>query len=400
MLVKGRGSHHYHPDNHREQPYRVVKIMRDFGRTGNMEAHRRIAVEESVIGAAYLIASWYIYYFVSIWGLRDHLVDGGFLWYTQGIGIHIEIWVLGIGFGCLFALVNVLSEVPSFRQRPFGQIILFKTGLYLAGLLVLVVLVNALFIIFVFSREEMLSLWGLISPRLFLALAAWLSLSLLSLTFLLEVRRKIGPGNLLALVTGKYHRPREEAHVFLFLDLRGSTTIAEQLGHTRYSQFIRHCFHDLTDSVIRFQAQVYQFVGDEVVLTWPGKNPAAERLSLGLFFAFRDRLEERQKWYQTTYGVSPEFRGGIDEGLVTASEVGDIKREIAFHGDALNTAARLLELCRDYDSPVLVSGRIQEAVAREREWLTEFQGDLTLRGKTESVAVYGVAERMNSLGPR
>ncbi len=365
-----------------------------------MKAHRRIAVEESVIGAAYLIASWYIYYFVAVWGLRDHLVDGGFLWYTQGIGIHIEIWVLGIGFGCLFALVNVLSEVPSFRQRPFGQIILFKTGLYLAGLLALVVLVNALFMIFVFSREEMLSLWGLTSPRLFLALAAWLSLSLLSLTFLLEVRRKIGPGNLLALVTGKYHRPREEAHVFLFLDLRGSTTIAEQLGHTRYSQFIRHCFHDLTDSVIRFQARVYQFVGDEVVLTWPGKNPAAERLSLGLFFAFRDRLEERQEWYQKTYGVSPEFRGGIDEGLVTASEVGDIKREIAFHGDALNTAARLLELCREYDSPVLVSGRIQEVVAREREWLTEFQGDLTLRGKTESVAVYGVAERMNSLGPR
>ncbi len=91
MLVKGRGSHHYHPDNHHEQPYRVVKIMRDFGRTGNMEAHRRIAMEESVIGAAYLIASWYIYYFVSIWGLRDHLVDGGFLWYTQGIGIHAKI---------------------------------------------------------------------------------------------------------------------------------------------------------------------------------------------------------------------------------------------------------------------------------------------------------------------
>ena len=47
--------------------------------------------------------------------------------------------------------------------------------------------------------------------------------------------------------------------------------------------------------------------------------------------------------------------------------MGGIKREIAFHGDALNTAARLLELCREYDAPVLVSGRVRkslEAVAR------------------------------------
>lgn len=365
-----------------------------------MKAQSRRVLEESAIGAIYLIGTWYIYIFVSVWGLREHLVDGGLMRYTQGVGIHIEIWVMGIGFGLLFALMNILSERPGFRQRPFGQIILLKTGLYLAGLAALVILVNALFLLFVFSWEELQSLWDLISSRLLIALAAWISLSLLSLTFLLEVRRKIGRENLLALMTGKYHRPREEAHVFLFLDLRGSTTIAEQLGHTRYSQFIRHCFQDLTESVLRFQARIYQFVGDEVVLTWPGKNPAAERLSLSLFFAFKDRLEERGQWYQSTYGVSPEFRGGIDEGLVTASEVGDIKREIALHGDALNTAARLLELCRDYDTPVLVSGRIQEAVSREREWVTEFQGDLSLRGKKQPVAVYGVSERINSRGPR
>ena len=47
----------------------------------------------------------------------------------------------------------------------------------------------------------------------------------------------------------------------MFLDLVGSTKIAERLGHKTYSRFIRHCFHDLTDIVLRYKAEIYQYVG-------------------------------------------------------------------------------------------------------------------------------------------
>ncbi len=110
------------------------------------------------------------------------------------------------------------------------------------------------------------------------------------------------------------------------------------------------------------------------------------------FFAFQKRLAERGDWYEGAFGVAPEFRGGVEGGVVTATEVGDIKREIAFHGDALNTAARLLELCRDYQRPVLVSGRIQETIAGDPGLATEFQGEITLRGKTVPMAVFGVVQ--------
>ena len=355
-----------------------------------MKAPHRIALEEAAFGAVFLTAAWYVFYFAAVWALRDYLMDGGFLNYTRGLGIHVEIVAMGLGLGCLFAFINLLFEGTTLRQRPLGKIILIKTGIYLLGFVGIMVAVNVIFLSFLYSWDELQELWGLISPRLLLGMAGWLGLSLLALTFLFEVRRKIGPGNLLALITGKYHRPREEARVFLFLDLKGSTTIAEQLGHKRYSQFIRHCFHDLTESVLNFRGQIYQFVGDEVVLTWPGRDPDAERRSLGTFFAFKDRLTEKREWYETNYGVAPEFRGGVEEGLVTATEVGDIKREIAFHGDALNTAARLLELCREYDCPVLISGRINEVVSRESGWSTRLQGEITLRGKKGPLAVYGV----------
>ncbi len=355
-----------------------------------MRALRRIVLDEAMIGVPFMLGAWYLYFLFTAWGLLDYLGEGMLREYATGPAIHVEIVLASLGTALLMAVINHLSEVPAIRHRPFGQIILMKCGFYLVGLVFLGVLVNAVFILFIYDLEEMRALWASFSPRLLVSLCTMFAVSLLALTFLLEVRRKVGPGNLWALFIGKYHRPREEARVFLFLDLKDSTTIAEKLGHARYSQFIRHCFHDLTDLVFEYRAQIYQFVGDEVVLTWKGRDPHAERRSLGMFFAFRDRLAQRRGWYEDTYGVAPEFRGGVEEGLVTATEVGDVKREIAFHGDALNTAARLLELCRDVESPVLVSGRIHDVVAREKEWSTQPKGEITLRGKTEPVAVYGV----------
>jgi adenylate cyclase len=355
-----------------------------------MRVLRRIVFEEAVIGILFLTVAWYVYYLVAVWGMSDYAGDSALRAYVTGPGIHVEILVLAIGFGLLLALVNRLSDVPALRRQPVGHIILIKGGLYIGGMVVAIALVHGIFLAFLFSMEEIRGLWNAMSPRLVISLMVFLVLSLFGLAFLLEVRRKVGPGNLGALLTGRYHRPREEDRIFLFLDLKGSTTIAERLGHARYSQFIRHCFHDLTEAVLLFQAEVYQFVGDEVVLTWPRARGHAVSKSLDTFFAFQERLTERQEWYQDEFGFTPEFRGGVEQGSVTVTEVGDIKREIAFHGDALNTAARLLELCPEYDAAILVSGRIQEWIADEPSLLTALQGEITLRGRQEPVTVYGV----------
>jgi adenylate cyclase len=355
-----------------------------------MKALRRIVLEEAVIGVVFLTVAWYLYYVMAVWGMLDYLAEGTLKDYTTGPGIHVEIIVSALGLGVLLAVVNHLADRAAFRRRSLGQIILIKAALYLAGLSLVILVIHAVFLLFFFSWDEIRGLWEAMSPRLLTSLMMFVLLSFLGVAFLLEVRRKVGPGNLGALLVGWYHRPRVEDLVFLFLDLKGSTAIAERLGHTRYSQFIRHCFHDLTEFVLSFQAQIYQFVGDEVVLTWPQGRGNAGKRSLDTFFAFRERLVERRLWYQEEFGVSPEFRGGVEGGSVTVTEVGDIKREIAFHGDALNTAARLLELCQQYDAPILVSERIQQSVATEPGLSTELQGEITLRGKAETVTVYGV----------
>lgn len=355
-----------------------------------MRASRRIFLEETGLGAGFLTAAWYFYGLVGTWAFLDYFEEGLFKTYITGPGIHLEMLVSGLGFGVGLAVVNHFSDSSWLRRRPFGQIVLLKSAIYLVVLLVLVAVVNLLLLAFVFSWDELRELQSVMTPRLILGLALFQTTNILAANFLLEVRRKMGPGNLWALVSGRYHKPREEQRVFLFLDLKGSTTIAESLGNVRYSRFIRDCFHDLTESVLRYGGQIYQYVGDEVVLSWPSRIPSSERLSLETCFSFQRRLSEKGEWYLQRYGVRPEFRGGIAHGRVTVTEVGDIKREIAFHGDALNTAARLVELCREVERPVLVSAPIHEAIAGEPDLSSVLQGEFTLRGRAEPVSVFGV----------
>lgn len=351
---------------------------------------KRIVLEEAIIGVVFLTTGWYAYYLTAVWGMLDYVEEGAFRAYVTGPGIHVEILALGALLGLLLAVINHLAEVPAFRSLSVGQIIVMKGALYLAGLVLLVGAVHGLFLLFIFSWEEVQELWGAMSLRLLVSLVTFVILSSLGLAFLLEFRRKVGPGNFGALLLGRYHRPRQEDRVFLFLDLKGSTAISERLGHARYSQFIRQCFQDLTEFVLLFQAQIYQFVGDEVVLTWPQSSEEAGRKSLDTFFGFRAKLEDRRGWYRQEYGVVPEFRAGVEGGSVTATEVGDIKREIAFHGDVLNTAARLLELCREGNEPVLVSESIQRGISPGTGYLAEARGEVKLRGKSEPVKVYRV----------
>ena len=49
--------------------------------------------------------------------------------------------------------------------------------------------------------------------------------------FFRQLDRILGPGVLLSYLLGRYHRPHREARIFMFLDLKSSTSLAEELGH-------------------------------------------------------------------------------------------------------------------------------------------------------------------------
>jgi 3-oxoadipate enol-lactonase len=161
------------------------------------------------------------------------------------------------------------------------------------------------------------------------------------------LRSKIGYQDFGNLLLGRYRTPREEQRAFTFLDLKSSTTIAERLGHRTYSRLIQDSFRDLTDSLIETGAEVYQYVGDEAVLSWPVEKAVEDANCVRAYYLFRARLERKGARYQERYGLVPAFKAGVNMGAVTVVEVGVLKRAIVYHSDVLNTAARIQALCNE-----------------------------------------------------
>jgi adenylate cyclase len=85
----------------------------------------------------------------------------------------------------------------------------------------------------------------------------------------IKMNRMIGVNVLRYFAEGVYHRPTSEERIFLVVDLQGSTQLAERLGSTRYFELLRRFVDGLTEPVLDSGGEIYQYAGDEVVVTWP-----------------------------------------------------------------------------------------------------------------------------------
>ena len=229
----------------------------------------------------------------------------------------------------------------------------------------------------------------LLSSRVLLVITYW-GLAVLAGLFILEVSDKFGQGVLVSFLLGNYHRPKEEARIFMFLDLKSSTTHAEKLGHIRYSQLIQDCFFDLTDTVIEHGAVIYAYVGDAVILTWQMDKGLRDNNCLNMFFDYDRTIKDRNDYYQKQYNVVPEFKAGINAGQVTVAEVGELKKELAYHGDVLNTAARIQEVCNQYSCSLLVSEYLIKQMDLGDDFTKDFIGSVPLKGRQEPVNIFSV----------
>jgi adenylate cyclase len=177
----------------------------------------------------------------------------------------------------------------------------------------------------------------------------------------------------------------------MFLDLQSSTSFAEKLGHKKYSYFIQDCFKFLTNSILQTNGRVYQFVGDEVVITWDSKKIANFCRSVDFFFLFEEELKKQKTHFLKKYGLAPVFTASINEGKVMAAEVGQIKRELAFHGDVLNTAARIQKQCKPYKKQILVTHDFGSKLLKtESGYSVKYVDTVKFFGKGKAIKLYEI----------
>lgn len=211
---------------------------------------------------------------------------------------------------------------------------------------------------------------------------------LIGTVFMLAVGDKYGPGVLKNFIKGKYHEPRLENRVFMFIDLKSSTTIAEDIGSMKYFKLLRKFFADITTPVINHYGEIYQYVGDEIVVTWLVDKVRLPDNALACFDEMVAQIENNRAEYEQTFGVFPRFKAAIHCGEVTVGEVGIVKKEIVYSGDVLNTTSRIMDQCNTYGLSLLFSEAYKSILAKEIE--AERVGKVALRGKQEEVIIYGL----------
>ncbi|MDF1695784.1 MAG: adenylate/guanylate cyclase domain-containing protein [Saprospiraceae bacterium] len=217
-------------------------------------------------------------------------------------------------------------------------------------------------------------------------LATTLILSL----FYAEISEFIGQDVLLNFFTGKYHTPREEERIFMFVDMKSSTTIAEQLGHLEYFKLLRAYYDCFTDAIIENEGEIYQYVGDEIIVSWKFQQEKKDNRCINCFFAMKQSLEQKGEWFNAKFGVMPSFKAGIHLGKVTTGEIGNIKKDILFTGDVLNATARIQGLCNEYGVALIVSDDLVEQSLDVKDYSLGFLGEVELKGKVEKMKLYGV----------
>ena len=221
--------------------------------------------------------------------------------------------------------------------------------------------------------------------RLLNSLGIWL-LIFITTQLIIEVNEKYSPGIFRAILLGKYIDPKEETKIIMFIDLKDSTMIAEQLGHKKYFLFMRDFIYHISSALLNHGGDIYQYVGDEVVVSWPCHKDHKSRCVKALIEA-RKNLQKETDHFRTDYGIVPEFRAGIHCGPVMIGEIGVIKKDLAMSGDTMNTTARMKAAATDLNRRFIVSKDLLNEIGLE-DFQAESFGMIELKGKEEGLELF------------
>lgn len=296
----------------------------------------------------------------------------------------IAIPLLATLFGTLTGMLEILYFNKWFIQNRFSKRILYKSSIYL------VIILFLLIIIFLTTGNEMPTLsnnhfwqglWAFFTDYSFLGILTYIAIIILMAQFYTEVSESMGTSLLRNFFLGKYYKPVEEERIFMFLDMKSSTRIAEKLGHVLYFKMLQQYFSDLTGPVIDYAGEIYQYAGDEMIISWSLDKGLKNNACIQCFFAMKESLQGHSAGYKEKYGVSPQFKAGLHCGKVTTGEIGVLKKEIIFTGDVLNATARIEGLCNQYDVEILISGSLARQLDLIGSYTIKSVGTSILRGK-------------------
>jgi adenylate cyclase len=177
----------------------------------------------------------------------------------------------------------------------------------------------------------------------------------------------------------------------LFSDVRDFTTRSEQMEPELLVRQLNEYFSDMVEAVFVSGGTIDKFIGDAVMASWGGLVDCEERQmarnALNAAEGMRERLHDLNRKWEGEGVEGFEVGIGIHLGEAVVGEIGsDQRSDFTAIGDAVNVASRVEGMTKMLGVPLLVTGRVAEALGEPAGLC--FLGSFRVKGRQEGLEVY------------
>ena len=303
--------------------------------------------------------------------------------------------------GILIALNIAFFEFVIFagkvKRLPFYQLFTIRVVLYVISILfiILCVLIFSRMIKYDLNFYEVLlsdEFREYIQYKDFF-IVVFYAFAIVALTnFAIQMNRKMGQGILIDLITGRYYRPKKAIKVVMFLKILKTQELIESVGRLNYHRFLKEVIYDLTEVILSRHGVVYEYVDDELVLTWNPARGFSNANCIRAFFEMQEKLEAKKEVYYEKFRFLPVLVASIHVGEVIIGEIGDIKSEIKYLGDLMNTTYRILGMANS-EQKLLCTAELMESINLPIIYDFKEIGQHVLKGKSKPVTLYHLFDK-------
>jgi adenylate cyclase len=177
----------------------------------------------------------------------------------------------------------------------------------------------------------------------------------------------------------------------LFADIRGFTSLSERLQPEEVAEMLREYLTEMTEVVFKYGGTVDKYIGDCVMALYnvPFEDPDHVMNALRTALEMQERTLAVSARWEARLGSPIRCGIGISTGEAVVGTLGSRQRlEYTAIGDTINLGSRLEALTKEQGVAIIISEFTQRALPGDV--LTRELGEVTVRGRTRPVKVYGV----------
>jgi adenylate cyclase len=193
----------------------------------------------------------------------------------------------------------------------------------------------------------------------------------------------------------KLVEPKKTEITVMFSDIRGFTTISENLDAQDLALFLNQYLSDMTGLVFEYQGTLDKYIGDAVMAFWGAPFEVDDHAISACTSALKmmQRVREMQREWQAQGKPQLDIGIGLNSGVASVGNMGSALRYgYTALGDTVNLSSRLEGLNKDYGTHIIVN-ETTYAATREAKFVYRELDLIRVKGKTHPVMIYELIGR-------